>query len=153
MNRIFSLLIFYFSICSFSAQSFLPTSNASVDEASLGSGQSTVNKPTTANDKLAINSLNQLFNSDESNKNRVLIINNDSDCDFTMMISGHKSYVVPVASRKSESIIVEQGEYVLRSEICQSPYLSKKILTDNMQVNIKFTTVTTPQTPSLTTNK
>lgn len=82
--------------------------------------------------------LNQLFNSDLANKNTVLIINNDSDCDFTMMILGGKSYTVPVAARKMESIVVEQGEYVMRSEVCRSPYLAKKNLIENTQVNIKY---------------
>ena len=145
--------MFCFSVCNFSAQAFLPSLSADLASASSDVGPSRVDKLNDPNDNLAINTLNQLFNSDESNKKKVLIINNDSDCDFTMTITGHQSYVLPVASHKTESIIVNEGEYVLRSEICKTPYLSKKILSDNMQVNIKYSVVTTPATPDLTAMK
>jgi hypothetical protein len=86
--------------------------------------------------------LNQLFNSDATNKKTVLLISNESDCDFIMNILGGKSYTVPVAARKTESIVVDQGEYVMKSEVCKSPYLAHKTLQENTQVNIKYTMVT-----------
>lgn len=154
MNRIFPFLIFYFSVCSLSAQAFLPSSNAELasDSSDVSQSQSD-NGSSDQKDSQAIQTLNQLFNSDESNKKKVLIINNDSDCDFTMTITGHQSYVLPVGSRKTESIIVDEGDYVLRSEICKTPYLSKKTLSENMQVNIKYSVVTTPENPGLTAMK
>lgn len=82
--------------------------------------------------------LNQLFNSDLANKNTVLIINNESDCDFTMTILGGKTYTIPVAAKSTESIVVEQGEYVMRSEVCRSAYFAKKTLIENTQVNIRY---------------
>ena len=96
----------------------------------------------------AVMLLNQLFNTDSSNEKMILVISNDSDCDFTMNISGHENYIIPVAAGKTESIILKEGEYVLRSEICQSAYLSKKIISENMQVNIKHKVVTTPANPN-----
>lgn len=82
--------------------------------------------------------LNQLFNSDESNKNMVLVINNDSDCDFTMTITGAKNYSLPVGSKKAESIILEQGDYEMTSEVCKGAYKAKKTFTENTQLNIKY---------------
>lgn len=96
-------------------------------------------------DDKAVVLLNQLFNSDEANKKTVLVINNESDCDFTMMILGGKSYTVPVAAKKAESIVVDQGEYVMRSEVCQTPYLAKKTLWENTQVSIKYSVVKSPE--------
>ena len=100
-------------------------------------------KPKTEDKAVVL--LNQLFNSDEANKKMVLVINNESDCDFTMMILGGKSYTVPVAAKKTESIVVDQGEYVMRSEVCQSPYLTKKTLSENTQVSIKYSVVKGPE--------
>lgn len=100
-------------------------------------------KPKTEDKAVVL--LNQLFNSDEANKKTVLVINNVSDCDFTMMILGGKSYTVPVAAKKTESIVVDQGEYVMRSEVCQSPYLAKKTLSENTQVSIKYSVVKSPE--------
>ena len=100
-------------------------------------------KPKTEDKAVVL--LNQLFNSDEANKKMVLIINNESDCDFTMMILGGKSYTVPVAAKKTESIVVDQGEYVMRSEVCKSPYLARKTLSENTQVSIKYSVVKSPE--------
>lgn len=96
----------------------------------------------------AVNLLNQLFNSDTSNKNMVLIINNDSDCDFTMKIAGAKNYSIPVSSKKAESIILEQGDYEMTSEVCKGTYYkTKKTFTENTQLNIKYTFVKNEPTP------
>lgn len=89
--------------------------------------------------------LNQLFNTDAANKNMVLIINNESECDFTMNILGNRSYTLPVAAKKTESIVVEQGEYVMRSDVCKSPYLARKTLSENTQVSIKYSVVKSPE--------
>lgn len=99
----------------------------------------------------AVTLLNQLFNTDAANKNMVLIISNESDCDFTMNIVGDQSYTLPVAAKKMESIVVEQGEYVMRSDVCQSQYLSKKTLSENTQVSIKYSVVKTPAAENLAT--
>lgn len=88
--------------------------------------------------------LNQLFNSDQANKQTVLVINNESDCDFTMNIVGGRTYSVPVGSKKTESIVVDQGEYVMRSEVCKSTYFAKKTLSENTQVSIKYSLVKAP---------
>jgi len=93
----------------------------------------------------AVMLLNQLFNSDAANKNMVLIINNESECDFTMNILGNRSYTLPVAAKKTESIVVEQGEYVMRSDVCKSPYLARKTLSENTQVSIKYSVVKSPE--------
>lgn len=98
----------------------------------------------------AVRLLNQLFNTDASNKSMVLIINNDSDCDFTMNIDGDNRYILPVAARKSESIVVERGQYQMTSQVCQSHYKSFKTLSENTEVSIKYTLVSTP-TPNSNT--
>ncbi|MFC4162087.1 DUF6759 domain-containing protein [Epilithonimonas zeae] len=91
----------------------------------------------------AVTLLNQLFNSDESNKSMVLVISNESDCDFTMDISGNNHYSLPVGARKSESIVVERGEYEMKSQVCQSQYKVYKTFSENTQLSIKYTVVNT----------
>jgi uncharacterized protein YbbC (DUF1343 family) len=111
-------------------------------EVSMGMDQIKPSQPKLNIEDKAVNLLNQLFNSDTSNKNMVLIINNDSDCDFTMNITGVKNYSIPVSSKKAESIILEQGDYEMTSEVCKGTYYkTKKTLTENTQLNIKYTFV------------
>ncbi|WP_379968825.1 DUF6759 domain-containing protein [Epilithonimonas sp. UC225_85] len=142
MNRFF---LFFLGICLVSCASSNSVSPllGGKDSTVLLNTDVIVEKPQLKIEDKAVTLLNQLFNTDAANKNMVLIINNDSDCDFIMTISGGKTYSVPVASKKTESIVVEQGEYVMRSEVCQSTYLARKTLAENTQLNIKYSLVTT----------
>jgi len=91
----------------------------------------------------AVNLLNQLFNTDDANNKMVLVISNESDCDFTMDIAGNSHYTLPVAARKTESIIVERGGYEMKSQVCQGQYKVYKTFSENTQLSIKYSVVTT----------
>jgi len=118
-------------------------------EVSLEMDQFKPSQPKLNIEDKAVSMLNQLFNSDESNKSMVLIINNDSDCDFTMNIAGAKNYSVPVGSKKAESIILEQGDYEMTSEVCKGTYYkTKKTFIENTQLNIKYNFVKNEPAPT-----
>ena len=89
----------------------------------------------------AVSLLNQLFNTDSSNKNMILVISNESDCDFTMDILGNNHYTLPVGAKKTESIVVEQGVYEMKSQVCNSYYKVNKTFSQNTQLNIKYSVV------------
>ncbi len=95
----------------------------------------------------AVSLLNQLFNTDASNKSMVLIISNESDCDFTMDISGNNHYILPVGAKKTESIVVEQGEYEMKSQVCNSFYKANKTLYQNTELSIKYSIVKNFENP------
>ena len=98
----------------------------------------------------AVSLLNQLFNTDAANKNMILVVSNDSDCDFTMDILGQNSYSLPVSAKKSESIVLEQGEYEIRSTVCQSPYKVFRTFSENTELNIKYSIVKIPDANNVT---
>lgn len=145
MNKIFLLLIgsCFLTSCA--------TNNAMVSPVFVGKNTNVVletdllkQTPKKLNlEEKAVTLLNQLFNTDESNKNMVLVISNESDCDFTMDISGNNHYSLPVAARKSESIVVERGEYEMKSQVCQSHYKVYKTFSENTQLSIKYTVINT----------
>lgn len=85
----------------------------------------------------ALTILNQLFNTDVANNKMVLMISNESDCDFVMNIAGTKSYSLPVAANKTESIVLEQGEYQMTSEVCNTSYRAFKNFFQNTQLSIR----------------
>ena len=89
----------------------------------------------------AVMLLNQLFNTDSSNEKMILVISNDSDCDFTMSITGRNSYILPVAAKHSESIVLDRGGYEVKSEVCKTPYKTFKVFLDNTNLSIKHTIV------------
>ncbi len=82
--------------------------------------------------------LNQLFNSDISSRSMILMINNHSECDMVLDIFGSKTYSLPISAKKSESIILEHGNYQLNSQVCESPYRTFRTFTENTQLNIKY---------------
>ena len=148
MNKIFLLFLAcgLMSCASSNALSFIGEKNASVI---LENHPLQAEPEKQKKDDKTVVLLNQLFNSDAANKNTVLVINNESDCDFVMHILGGKSYALPVGSKKTESIVVEKGAYVMKSDVCKAPYQAHKTLSDNTQVNIKYSVVKNPESDKL----
>lgn len=150
MNKFFLLLIgsCFFTSCA--------TSNSMVSPVFIGKNTNVILEtdllkpaPKKLNlEEKAVTLLNQLFNSDESNNSMVLVISNESDCDFTMDISGNNHYSLPVGARKSESIVVERGEYEIKSQVCQSQYKVYKKFSENTELSIKYTVVNTSNVPN-----
>ncbi|GGG55042.1 DUF6759 domain-containing protein [Epilithonimonas arachidiradicis] len=142
MNKLFLLLLgSCFAVSCASTSNISPifvgrNSNIILDTDQLKSAPAKL----TIEDK-AVNLLNQLFNTDSSNKNMVLVISNESDCDFTMDISGNNHYTLPVGAKKTESIVVEQGAYEMRSQVCNSYYRVNKTFSENTQLSIKYSVV------------
>jgi hypothetical protein len=97
----------------------------------------------------AVMLLNQLFNTDPSNEKMILMVSNDSDCDFTMSITGKNNYILPVAAKNTESIVLERGGYEMKSEVCKTPYKSFKVLSDNTNLSIKHTVVKTDENSAM----
>mgnify|MGYP003601320969 CR=1 FL=1 len=147
MNRIFLVLLSVCLVSCATTKSAAPLLGATKSSVSMEPEETAPEpeqvKPKAKAPEKAVVLLNQLFNTDDANKHTALIINNDSDCDFIMTVQGGKSYSIPVSAKKTESIVVEKGDYVLRSDVCNTTYLARKSLSDNTQVNIKFAVVKT----------
>lgn len=143
MNKIFLLLLGGFLVSCASNQTVSPIFGSSNSNVMLETDLSKTKNIRLPIENKALTLLNQLFNSDASNTNMVLVINNDSDCDFTMNIIGNTNHSVPVAAKKSESIVLPQGDYEMRSDVCSSSYVSRKKLKENMQVVIRHSVITT----------
>lgn len=88
----------------------------------------------------AVNTLNQLFNSDISNKEAILLIKNNSNCNMIMRIQGEKYYNLAIPSNGENSIVLPQGTYKLSANLCDVYYTSQKTISKNMEVAIKFNT-------------
>lgn len=138
-NRLIAILGFL-SLTSCSVRNEVSPVYAANDPAVILRAEKRRSMPKTIEDK-AVSPLNQLFNTDAANADMVLMIRNESDCDFTMHIVGPHSYKIPVAAKKTESIVVEQGNYEMRSEVCKSPYYTHKTFSENTLLSIRYTVV------------
>lgn len=137
MNKRLFAILGFLSLTSCAVSNVVSPLQASRDSSVILRAEKRRSMPKTIEDK-AINLLNQLFNTDAANTDMVLMIRNDSDCDFTMHITGSHSYNIPIASKKTESIVLEQGSYDMSSEVCKSPYHVSKTFYENTLLSISY---------------
>lgn len=86
--------------------------------------------------------LNQLFNEDVSNREAILLLQNNSDCNMILRIEGEKFYNLAVPSHGENSVVIAKGSYQLRSNVCDAKYVSAKtiqkstlVILDNPEVH------------------
>ena len=146
MNKFFGLLFLGTLLGSCASKNHLTTfAEQKAVALSIQNTDSASLKNNLAVENPTINLLNQAFNTDAANKNMVLVISNESDCDFTMDILGKNHYQLPVAAKKSESIVLQQGDYEMKSEVCKSPYKVRKTFSDNTELSIKYSIIKNPE--------
>lgn len=137
MNKRLFAILGFLSLTSCAFSNAVSPLQASRDSSVILRAEKRRSMPKTIEDK-AVSLLNQLFNTDAANTDMVLMIRNDSDCDFTMRITGPNSYNIPVAAKKTESIVVQQGSYNMSSEVCKSPYHVSKTFSENTLLSIRY---------------
>ena len=86
-----------------------------------------------------------MFDSDKRNSKEVIIlVENNSDCNMVMRISGAEKYSLAVPSRAKNFVVVKKDNYTIQSSICNVPYTSTKNL--NRSVIIALNHKTQPST-------
>lgn len=71
--------------------------------------------------------LNHLFSNDSSIKNSFVQISNKSNCDITVSFSGRKqNYSLNIAKRSKNHILIEKGEYMISSMVCDAQLATNK---------------------------
>ncbi len=80
--------------------------------------------------------LNQLFDNDISNKQAILLVQNNSDCNMILKIDGKEQYDLAIPSRGENSVVLNKGEYSLRGNVCEIPYSSGKSIAKNTMVRL-----------------
>ncbi|KIA89725.1 DUF6759 domain-containing protein [Kaistella jeonii] len=78
--------------------------------------------------------LNQLFENDVTNKEAILLMQNNSDCNMIVRIQGKEFYNLAVPAHGENSVVIKKGDYQLRSNVCDAFYTSTKSIAKNMLV-------------------
>lgn len=78
--------------------------------------------------------LNQLFDNDISNQEAILMVQNNSDCNMIMRISGDRFYNLAVPARGENSIVLHKGKYILWSNLCDEQYVAEKDVRKHVMV-------------------
>ncbi|PIF47713.1 hypothetical protein CLU96_4782 [Chryseobacterium sp. 52] len=107
-----------------------------VNYASTGSAKTagTSKAEPSAEAKRTAAMLTHLFNND-TNKNEAYInIKNKSSCNLIVKISGKKYYNLTVPAKGQNFILIDKGEYVLTTMVCDAKYSSIKKVTQDIEI-------------------
>ncbi|WP_294284837.1 DUF6759 domain-containing protein [uncultured Chryseobacterium sp.] len=86
--------------------------------------------------------LNAMFNEDISSKEVILLLRNDSDCNMIVRIQGKNFYNLAVPARNENFMVINKGNYILTSNVCDMVYSSKKEISKSLFLTINNPIVT-----------
>ncbi|MDQ1160512.1 hypothetical protein QE422_000880 [Chryseobacterium sp. SORGH_AS 447] len=95
------------------------------------SGASEQNKRTAA-------MLTHLFNNDPTDKEAYINIKNRSKCRLIVKINGKKYYNLDVPANGQNFLLVEKGEYVLTTMVCDAKYSSLKKINKDIEIELNL---------------
>lgn len=104
--------------------------------ASAGSAKSagTANSGPSEENKKTAAMLTHLFNNDINKNEAYINIKNRSSCNLIVKISGKKYYNLSVPAKGQNFILIDKGEYVLTTMVCDAKYSSLKKITQDIEI-------------------
>lgn len=78
--------------------------------------------------------LTHLFNNDPNDNEAYINIKNKSKCRLIVKISGKKYYNLDVPANGQNFVMVEKGDYVLTTSVCDAKYSSLKKVTRDIEI-------------------
>ncbi|MCX8525797.1 hypothetical protein OF897_17925 [Chryseobacterium formosus] len=108
------------------------TPQRTVNYAAVGS--SSKKSEPSADAKKTASYLTHLFNNDPNDNEAYINIKNKSKCRLIVKISGKKYYNLDVPPNGQNFVMVEKGEYVLTTSVCDAKYSSLKKVTRDIEI-------------------
>lgn len=107
-----------------------------VTYASAGSAKSagTAKSEPSSDAKRTAAMLTHIFNTDISSNEAYINIKNRSSCNLIIKISGKKYYNLSVPAKGQNFILIDKGEYVLTTMVCDAKYSSLKKITQDIEI-------------------
>jgi len=110
------------------------TTYASVgSEGSAKSAGSSKSGPSEENKRRAA-MLTHLFNNDVNKSEAYVNIKNRSACNLIVKISGKKYYNLTVPAKGENFILVDKGEYIMTTSVCDAKYSALKKITQDIEI-------------------
>ncbi|KMQ67182.1 hypothetical protein ACM39_15535 [Chryseobacterium sp. FH2] len=107
-----------------------------VNYASVGN-TSKKSEPSEKNKKTAA-MLTHMFNNDPMDKEAYINIKNRSKCNLIVKISGKKYYNLDVPANGQNFILIDKGEYVLTTMVCDAKYSSLKNIRKDIEIELNL---------------
>lgn len=105
-----------------------------VNYASIGNS-SKKSEPSEENKRTAA-MLTHIFSNDTSLKEAYINIKNRSACNLIVKISGKKYYNLTVPAKGQNFILIDKGEYVLTTMVCDAKYSSLKKISKDIEIEL-----------------
>ena len=101
-----------------------------------GMSSSSKKSEPSAEAKKTASYLTHLFNNDPNDNEAYINIKNKSKCRLIVKISGKKYYNLDVPPNGQNFVMVEKGEYVLTTSVCDAKYSSLKKVTRDIEIQL-----------------
>ncbi|WP_027381176.1 DUF6759 domain-containing protein [Chryseobacterium daeguense] len=82
--------------------------------------------------------LTHMFNNDPMDKEAYINIKNKSKCNLIVKISGKKYYNLDVPANGQNFLLVDKGEYVLTTMVCDAKYSSIKKINKDIELELNL---------------
>lgn len=82
--------------------------------------------------------LTHLFNNDPMDKEAYINIRNRSKCNLIVKINGKKYYNLDVPANSQNFLLVEKGEYILTTMVCDAKYSSLKKINKDIEIELNL---------------
>jgi hypothetical protein len=83
--------------------------------------------------------LSHLFNNDPSDKEAYVNIKNKSKCNLIVKFTGKsKFYNLYVPANGQNFVLIEKGEYILTTMVCDAKYSSAKKITQDIELSLSY---------------
>lgn len=105
-----------------------------VNFASVGSASKKAEPSDKAKKTAAM--LTHIFNDDPSDKEAYINIKNRSNCRLIVKISGKKYYNLDVPAKGQNFILIDKGEYILTTMVCDAKYSSLKKINKDIEIQL-----------------
>lgn len=112
------------------------TPSKTVNYASVGSSAKKT-EPSEKNKRTAA-MLTHMFNDDPMDKEAYINIKNRSNCNLIVKISGKKYYNLDVPAKSQNYLLVEKGEYILTTMVCDAKYSSLKKINKDIEIELNL---------------
>lgn len=110
------------------------TSFASVGSAGSAKSAGASKAGSSEENKRTAAMLTHLFNNDINKSEAYVNIKNRSSCNLIVKISGKKYYNLSVPAKGENFILVDKGEYILTTMVCDAKYSSLKKITQDIEI-------------------
>jgi len=115
------------------------TPTRTVNYASVGStGSSSKKSEPSEKSKKTAALLTHMLNNDPMDKDAYINIKNRSKCNLIVKISGKKYYNLDVPANGENYLMVDKGEYVLTTMVCDAKYSSLKKINKDIEIELNL---------------